>query len=198
MPKRTIYSLFAAVLLLSLGGSEALAQRKGSPSHVQVVQFADYAYREPDGGYTTFGGQGKYANRTTFLAFNGSNVEAKVRFQAFFSNGDLAWEYDMKILPMGGSQLLRYTLDKESKVKPDVFVVSSETPVILTVHTIESQMHERAFTTDGEWTHARATRRASQTHIPVKEIDCGDPTGYESLCAAPTQYVPWNVWIDAP
>jgi hypothetical protein len=201
MPRPTIYRLLATTLFLSLIGGEALAQRAGSPSHVQVVQFADYAYREPADVYDEYGGHYEFADRTTFLAFNGSLVEAKVRVQAFFSNGDLAWEYDQKIPSMGASQILRYTLDQESKQKPGIFVVSSETEVILTVHTIESQLKHQFLSPSsdsGAEPRAYGAQRAAQTHVPVKGIDCSKPAGYELLCAAPTKNEPWSFWIPAP
>jgi hypothetical protein len=178
------------------------------PDFVRVIEFGDYAYRAPsdfDSNVKKVNDQVIYekwqiSNRTTFMAFNGSLEEAKVRVQALSSIGTVLWEYDIGVLPGHTAQLLRHVLDSKSAPKPNLFIVSSNRPVIVTAHTIEEQHNH--YTQGDEYVEKMLAiadyARASQTSIPVRDVDCRYPEGYEWLCAAYDMLTDWDSWIVAP
>jgi hypothetical protein len=177
------------------------------PDFVRVIEFGDYAYRAPSdygsdpNSYDHFVTYEKWlvSNRTTFMAFNGSLEDAKVRVQGLSSIGTIFWEYDIGVPPGHTTQILRYVLDSKSDPKPSLFVISSNRPLIVTAHTIEGQSNYYASGDKGfDYLAVSEFARASQTSLPVKDIDCRVPEGFEWLCAVSVKQTDWSAWIVAP
>ena len=132
---------------------------------------------------------------TEFVAYNGSNVNTKVRFQGLRFDGSIAYERDT-IIPAGATRLLIPSKALQHGIDlGETFIITSYSEVLL---------FAKAF-----WTYSRSIQSSNleleiafalngggsgKRQIDLIRVECG-PKDFRNTCETPVRQTPWNVFI---
>lgn len=128
--------------------------------------------------------------RTYFFATNPSHETAKVRFQAFRSTGQMVHESEISLPPGYSDTALKFSLNPETQSRPELFVMTSNKPVLAFGWTIRDEYYSQYnVNTDMSSAHAGI----AMTELTPREIDCQtDFADNGWLCMQATSRTPWG------
>lgn len=166
------------------------------PRYIRVFHFRDYRSWPPykSESYSSseplrLGGL-ENDNRTFFFVTNGANESAKIRFQAFRSNGQLMHESDMTLNPGYSTSALKFTLDSETANAPELFIITSNKPVLAYGWAARDYDYSRTNLEDDDY--SSAARGLAMTELTPREIDClTERAGHGWLCTRATSQNAW-------
>jgi len=169
-------------------------------AHIWVGHYADYRHGTHVNAVSCANlSSGPYAilkgvcadTITEFVAYNGSDVDTKVRFQGLRFDGSIAYERDT-IIPAGATRLLisskalQYGIDLG-----ETFIITSYIEVIPFAKVFWTYMD--SFLSSG-FDYAQKGIGAGKRQIDLVRIDCSKKD-FKNTCQTPTRQTPWNVFI---